>query len=520
MNRQLWELYKNSERGKKAIATFNPDVEDIFAGIEDCFELTKEYHGIEEENIWYMGAMALMLALTCEEDRLLPNDQIHQRDCFEKFIDAYRVTHWDWNKKEQNWTRGTKPEDTLIAPNEYRKKSASLHILSSVLYYECDFFKPILYPSRFDIIQQNCDLLGIELPTVPHTTNRRAYLSFYYDLCKAMKEFQQEQKLSDAEFCACLYDFAPMLKNDMLPETVLPKPINIWFTGAGGKGDFERLDNPERYPSLIWACNERTRRGDIVVMYCLAPRSYIHSIWRADSNGTFHPFDYYNSRTTLTGGIKIPPISIRELKTDAYFSQLPLVKKNLQGLKGVELSASDYAALLRLIQTKGGDITNLPQLYSPTQIIPQDIAVERDVEEKLLIPLLYELGYTDTDWTRQLVQKAGRGQKAIPDFVFFPSGELHLQNAPLLIEAKLSMSSQSEFHKAFNQAYSYARLMRASLMGICDKDRLILYQADSNGVFDRLHPVFEDHWGMLKEVGVFAKLQKIIGRSAIIRYTN
>ena len=39
--------------------------------------------------------------------------------------------------------------------------------------------------------------------------------------------------------------------------------------------------------------------------------------------------------------------------------------------------------------------------------------------------MLKRLGYTESDWTRQLSQKAGRKEKAIPDFVFFPKGEKH-----------------------------------------------------------------------------------------------
>jgi hypothetical protein len=34
---------------------------------------------------------------------------------------------------------------------------------------------------------------------------------YYYDVCASMNAFQKEQELSDAEFCACLYDFCDSL---------------------------------------------------------------------------------------------------------------------------------------------------------------------------------------------------------------------------------------------------------------------------------------------------------------------
>ncbi|NLZ94304.1 MAG: restriction endonuclease subunit R, partial [Bacteroidales bacterium] len=266
-----------------------------------------------------------------------------------------------------------------------------------------------------------------------------------------------------------------------------------------------------------WACNEATRRGDIVVMYCLSPQSFIHSIWRANTDGITNPFSYYHSRVIVTNPIEIPPITYAELKSDAYWSNIPIVRKNLQGINGVHLSALDYQELLRLIRLKGFDVSKLPTLYSPDiDLNLLDLKLEKDVEEKLLIPLLNELGYTEDDWSRELTQKAGRNLKAIPDFVLFPKGETHFQNAPLVIEAKFSMNSSNERLNAFNQVLSYGRMMSSELLALCDKDRFILYRKE-NGTFDRFNPVFEKHWGNLKDPEVFSKLSSIIGRNIVER---
>ena len=213
-------------------------------------------------------------------------------------------------------------------------------------------FKPVLLPRRFDIIQKNCDALGIELPDIPRTNDYRAYLTYYYDICMVWNEFQKANELTDAELCACVYDYATMLQ-EKSDSSELPKPTNVWLTGASGKGDFAFLDslgkNAGENGESIWACNERTRRGDIIVLYCTSPRSYIHSIWRSNSGGIFNPFDYYHCRSTVCDGVLIPPIAFNDLKKDEYMSQVPIVRRNLQGVNGIELSAKDYAELMRMI---------------------------------------------------------------------------------------------------------------------------------------------------------------------------
>ena len=125
-----------------------------------------------------------------------------------------------------------------------------------------------------------------------------------------------------------------------------------------------------------------------------------------------------------------------------------------------------------------------------------------------------KLGYSETDWTRQLSQKAGRKEKAIPDFVFLPKGEVHFQNAPMVIEAKFDMSSNIERTKSYNQALSYARLMKSPTFGICDKDRLIIYK-EKKGGFDRFAPTFEKHWQSINDAETFRQLKLLIGRDTL-----
>lgn len=125
-----------------------------------------------------------------------------------------------------------------------------------------------------------------------------------------------------------------------------------------------------------------------------------------------------------------------------------------------------------------------------------------------------KLGYSSKDWSRQLSQKAGRNEKAIPDFVFLPTGEVLFQNAPMIIEAKYDMSSSIEQTKAYNQALSYARMMKSSYFAICDKNRIIVYK-EKNGNFNRFNPIFEKHWQNLNDAEIFSHLKLLIGKENI-----
>jgi hypothetical protein len=232
--------------------------------------------------------------------------------------------------------------------------------------------------------------------------------------------------------------------------------------------------------------------------------------------GIFNPFDYYHCRTTVCKGVRLPQISFADLKNDSYFSQLPIVRKSLQGINGIAFTAKDYSELLRLAKEKGARTDNYPQLYVGKSIDFGEIKQEKDVEENILIPILKRIGYRTSDWTRQLQLKAGRKEKAIPDFVFFPKGRTHFESAPLVIEVKFDMSSMLEEQKAFRQALSYARILRSNIMGICDKERLIIYALDSLGNCNIENPLFENHWQTIYSDNILgAQLNQLIGAEVI-----
>ena len=142
------------------------------------------------------------------------------------------------------------------------------------------------------------------------------------------------------------------------------------------------------------------------------------------------------------------------------------------------------AELLRMIKTKGFDIEVLPKLYAPT--LPKDVIIEyeHDVEQQLLEPLLNSMGwYENKDFIRQLPIQAGRGHRIFPDYALHYGNKPNEERAKVLIEAKLCMRNNKEREEAYLQARSYARLLNSSVIVLCDKDYLIVYEKKDS--FDR-----------------------------------
>ena len=523
----FWDLYKSSDSGKKVIETFDviPVLEALekkeltegmlYNWLKDIFVFARSkapelYPKSYKVNYTERFAAEVMAALNnIHGDLSMFDSEIPSRESFEKFVDSLYLSYTNKEGKEIVYVR----------QNKYREKSSYMQVISMALYFQSPFFLPMLLYGRFDIIQSSCARLGIVMPVLPHMSQYRDFLLYYYDLCKSIYDWRIEQELNEAEMCACLYDYAPRYNVASNKETELPNPTNIWFVGAD-KGDFKTIDNLEDPTPHIFLCNDRVLKGDIAVLYCRTPRKYIHSIWRANCDGIFNPFDNYTTRTFLVNGIRVPEITLDELHTHPYFKEKPYVRKNLQGIGRIEIPADDYDVLLDWIEQKGGDKSVLPKLYEGTWEDTFEIKLEHDVETQIVEKFLKDLGYEGKkiDWDTQVKYKKGRGQSEIPDYVVLPQGEeLHI-HSPLIIEVKKHMKTSKLRAENFSQAYSYARSIFAKYLAICDKVRFILYERNEEGCYDQSHPIFDEQWAKIyKDPATFAEIKKLIGKSVLAK---
>ena len=195
MNKNLWNYYKQSEDGRKAIDIFNPETENIWDNIEKIIELLKQWD--INENLQYLLDRVVLYNINLIERGFVKEDDIFSREFFEHLITTYDIKSFDIDDNENiEW------REDIISQNKFRAKASTIDGLSLFLYSYDSFFTPILLSDRFDLFQKSCDALGIELPPIPHTTNYKEYLMYYYDICVVLNAFQKENELSDAELAA------------------------------------------------------------------------------------------------------------------------------------------------------------------------------------------------------------------------------------------------------------------------------------------------------------------------------
>jgi hypothetical protein len=495
LNKFIWDIYIKSEAGKEAIRIF----EECGTVDNDVIEIIDKYLG--EFLISPQDASAFVDDLLDFVDTPLELNIEQAANLFEKFLSKGILMQFEDGEKEHY----TKIDELL----------GLIPIISLWLYLKYpQFFKPYFFTNnKFSLLTQITDAFEIELPEVPLKRYKEDRFRYYWKLCTVFSKFQEENQLSNAEFCAFLYDFAPnYLEQNKYIEKELPQPTQVWLCGGdkGNNGDFNFLDNN----SLVsqehrWQGNVDTKKGDIIIMYCLAPRSYIHSIWRATSDGIADPFFHYYSSISIGEGQKITPITLNQLKEDEYFSKHPLIKKNLQGINGYSFNSEDYERIFYLIKKNGGDTSNLPKLYSPTFQSNQTLNVERDVEIEIIEPFLKELGYLEENWIRQLPVRMGKGERNFPDYAFL-TDKRNKEEAFMLIEAKYWIKNNRELEDTFKQVWSYGLRLSSEILIIMDKNALWIYERHKNS-FDRAK-YLKKYWKELESPDEFNCVQKIIGK--------
>ncbi len=454
LNQFIWNNYKQTEQGKKAVEIFaSMDVERIIATYAPGLPS-------EDETVEFVADLASFTT-----SPILPNqlDRNSARTLLEHIADRGVVmtfTFDDGTTEEEK----TEPHDGYL-----------ISVFSTWLYLNYpETYKPYFFRNNFDLLIRISDAFGITLPPVPLKRYKKERFLYYGVLCEAFEDFAQANNLTAAEFCAFLYDFAPAyLQLGTEPESELPQPTQVWWIGGDKHGgDFEFLDNPTKGSTTFWQGAEDTKKGDILIMYCLSPRSCVHSVWRATRDGIADPFFHYYSNIYIGHGQKIPSMSIHELKADKHFSENPLVRKNLQGINGYPLSSDDYLRLQHMFASKGFDVSLLPQLYKHTYEQNKDLQTERDVELHLIEPLIERLGFSPQDWIRQLSVRMGRGERNFPDYAFLSDKTSGYEKASMLIESKFWIKNNRELEDTFKQVWSYGQRLSASKLVIADKESL------------------------------------------------
>lgn len=400
---------------------------------------------------------------------------------------------------------GIKGAENCSAQEVFICFSDSIEYFTTSLAVEIpDLFTPYYFKYNYNVLEKIAQEFAIELPPMPIKKDYEGRFYFYGAICESFLGFREEHNMSPYELCAFLYDFAPKYIGGIDSYIIkdLPDPKGAFFIGGSKDDKFLANDSDT---ITCWQCNPDTRAGDMIVMYLRSPVSSVDSVWRSVSIGFNDPFFYYYRCTYIAYPVAIRQISQKQLQKDKVFRDVPIVRKNMQGINGVELMPSEYNHLMEWAKA------DVPRLEFVVTDGNQDFVNEKDVENKRIKPLIAKLGYSEEEYVQQLYIEIGNHNHAlIPDFVLLPVTTRGHQSAFALIEAKYSIPNQKEMEEVRIQARSYARQLNVKYSVIASKDKVWVYAPDD----DFTEEIYSASWESLNNADTFSHLLKLIGKRA------
>lgn len=493
-NRFLWSLYRDSQEGRAAIER------DIYEFIKpDALSSGMSAFANLRQQINAYAAERAMKSL--DEAQKLFTDIADENVSLSFVDDEGESFRMDFAGGKEN-------------PEYYSDVFSNIDGLSAGLHdAHPEFFTPYFFSRCFDKFQQICHFFGIVIHEIPGKLQKRERALYYLGVNRALYDFRKSHELSPQELNAFLYDFAP--KNIATKESnEIPPPSRIWFVIGGVRNDdFEYLDSIDKSSTNYWQGNLETRRGDIILMWCASPRSYLHSIWRALDEGFNDPYFHFYSMIRVGAPIKITPIPFLEFSKHPLLGAMPAVRAHFQGTSGKAFSVDGYVAICELLQQRGFDTSLLPSPPAVEEFSAAGLENERDVELKLLEPLLRNLGFAEADWIRQFPVRMGRGERNYPDYVL-GGDPLHGEESALaVIECKFDINTSKELKETFIQAKSYVLRLQAKVLVLAARRGLWVFQERSDG-FSIDHFTFKT-WSELSHPDVLHEVSLVIGKRAI-----
>ena len=376
-----------------------------------------------------------------------------------------------------------------------------------------DYAFPYLLPEHFFILQEICDLFGISIPNIPGKNKHFDRYRYYFFLCRTFRDFRRQHNLTPIEFCIFIYGFAiRFVDRNNYNSVELPNANNVYIVGGNQQSAEYAFECAEKGIPCIWSNGEMMSPGDIVLMYEMAPKSSIIAVWRCRIKGFDDPFNYYYGKSILDYPVIIPPIHFKKLKQSKIWGQKGLVRANMQGICGNICTLEEYEEFKKLIQEENSafDISVLPNPPKYSQYGRTDLVLERDIEEKLLEPLLTNLGYSvKTDFKRQYPIRMGRGIRYYPDYALHATGSNGSEKADFVWEAKYRIPSKKQLFEDFGQVKSYALRLSCFGLGLVSLEGIWLSFADTQFSIKSLESNYFS-WENLENPQTIEKLKKLL----------
>lgn len=504
-NKFIWELYIQSDRGKNALGKFARLT-------PECVEQDLRIYNwnFYPEYVEKFGVNGINIDITKLISDTFSKLQIKGLESAnKKYVEMLFDNEISYNMADKNGC----VESVFLFPYKSEDLFDYVSAISLGLYFALpEYFAFYDFQCKFNQLEEIHAVFNIPLPAIPGKNSKDERGLYYLAINQAWQEFRQLHGLSHVEFLAFLYDFAPQFITP-LASTDLPSPSKVWVI-TGGSWDFEFIEEATSDTISRWGGNTNIRRGDILMMYCVSPQKFIHSIWRACSDGFVDPFFHYHGTVWICSKIEIEPVLFSELKEHPLLSQKPAIRGSFQGPSGkAAFTVEEYEAIIEITSKKGFDTSVIPRLPFSNFSFPAEINLERDVEIHLIEPLLKRLGYKETDWVRQMPVKMGRGERNYPDYAIGAISKRGEESAKFLLESKFQLSSTKEFTDAFYQAKSYALRLQSKVMALAAIEGIWVFPL-SDGNFS-IRTYIQKSWEELNHPDEYHKILQHIGKESV-----
>lgn len=500
-NPYTWKLYKESKQGKAEIRRWSSLNQDAIKDTLQTPTIIADDKGTQWDIIGNLCKIATSKTIANSRDAQALFETIAHSgiEILPEFCGGTTVS-------DDFRIFGTDPRKSEIYDN--------IEVISYSLFFAAQkYFFPFssLYLNYYESILSSHNL---PLPSKPKRTDFTGRALYYLDINETLYNLRRQINLEPAEFAAYINSFCYEHITSSTQNT--NNNPRVWFAIAGnGENDFEFLDEATHETVTFWHANSYIRQGDIILMYCMTPRKYIHSIWRAHTNGFTNPFFFYYDQVWLTNPVKIPPVELSELKINETWSKHGAIRASMQGAYRHFISNAEYNELCSIILNKNRRI-KLPQTTVSARLSSEaPVKNEKGVESQFIEPLLHSLGYKEQDWARQLPVRMGRQYKVYPDYAIIFDNSKNNESARLLIEAKYKISSTKDFESAYYQLQSYGLRLRSKALIIASTEGIWIFQQTNKETFSPNQFTYFD-WASLHSESIMAKVSLLIGKQHLI----
>lgn len=515
----IWNLYKGSAEGQEIILLFKNAASRECSG-KDMLWLAMKCNPRYFTN-WSAKDYAEMI-----------NFFESVRNFFENAVDEEDIKVVNSSEEEKSkfyqWYLktdvGASDEENFdeLPQNIFKGEMSFCTIASWALYSIMPTsYIPNFFAFQFNYLSRFAHKYEIDLPAIPNRSSYKDCCMYYVQLNEILWEYAKLNGITDpADVCAFWFGLAlPLAQEEIeeersnLPET----PEQAWLL-VGNYSEEER-----HMTAGFWQANPMTTRGDVLMFYEKSPAKKMNSIWIAQDDGVADPFFHFYGYTYIGNKIIIPEeqaLTYDDFKSSEYFKvenrgkKGNYVSKNFQDCSGWQISFEDYAEIKRMLEDKGFDTSVMPSLYEPKGVLLERINDEADVYEKLVTPLLEEMGWTfGKDFRREVEFAAGHGttghkMNKRPDYCLHLSERGKKKYAKVVIEAKYFIKNNAELAETFDQCLTYACWGKAQVLVLCDKNTIYVYEQDRNGEFDQQHHRTRYRWEQMKNPEIFKELKR------------